>query len=243
MFELEKSHYDLQPIKFICDNTLGDHIKPPFPNKSFFMIICGKAGSGKTSLLLNMMMSKKENRIYRKVFDKIVLVMPKNSRRSIKNNPFDDLPDDQVFENFDEDVIQKIKENKEEFDKENEKKTRSRNQLLILDDITAYLKDDPKGLIELSTNRRHMKLSILLLVQFIRAVPRPVRFQITDVVFFKPANELDVKIIKEEFLNLKSDDFNDLTRFVYENAHDFLYICKDTETYYKNLNKINFIKN
>eukprot|EP01041_Mallomonas_annulata_P011998 gene11998-25140_t len=125
-------------------------------------MICGKAGSGKTSLLINALIAKKKNRVYRKVFDKIILVMPSNSRKSLKNNPLDDLPEDQQFENF--------------------------------DDVTAYLKDNPKQLIELATNRRHLKLSIVLLVQFIRAVPRPVRFQVTHVTFFKPANELDLKI-------------------------------------------------
>ena len=42
--------------------------------------------------------------------------MPKNSRRSIKNNPMDDLPADQQFEKFGTDVMTKIKEIREEFD-------------------------------------------------------------------------------------------------------------------------------
>jgi KaiC/GvpD/RAD55 family RecA-like ATPase len=139
-FELEKSNYNLQPVKFCCDNILGEHIKPPFPNKSFFMLICGKAGSGKTSLLINALTSKKENRIYRKVFDKILLVMPNNSRQSIKNNPFDDLPTDQLFTEMSDAVIEKIKDIREEFDELDKKKPRPRNQLLILDDVTAYFK-------------------------------------------------------------------------------------------------------
>ena len=109
-----------------------------------------------------------------------------------------------------------------------------------MDDITAYLKDDPKLLIELTTNRRHLKLSICLLVQFLRAIPRPVRFQITDLTVFKPANELDAKIIEEEFINLPKYGFTDLKRFVWENKHDYLFINKDTETFYKNLNRIKF---
>ena len=239
MFSLEKANYDLDHVKFNVDNPLGDHILPPFPNQSFFMLICGKAGSGKTSLLINALIAKKSNRVYRKVFDKILLVMPSNSRKSLKNNPLDDLPNDQVFENFDNSVVDKIKEIREEFDEA--KKKRNRNQLLILDDVTAYLKDDPKSLIELATNRRHLKLSIVLLVQFIRSVPRPVRFQVTHLTFFKPANELDSKIIEEEYMNLKKEDFKNLSRFVFENAHDFLMINKDSELYYKNLNKINIL--
>ena len=239
-FSLEDSNYKFDPVKFNVDGVFGDHIKAPFPNSSFFWIICGKAGSGKTSLLINSLIAKKNNRVYRKVFDKIILVMPSNSRKSIKNNPFDDLPEDQVFESFNDSVIGKIKEIRESFD-DKKKKKRNRNQLLILDDITAYLKDDPRLLIELATNRRHLKLSIVLLVQFIRSIPRPVRFQVTHLTFFKPANELDSKIIEEEYLNLKKDDFKNLSRFVFENSHDFLMIDKNSELYYKNLNKINIL--
>ena len=239
-FTLDDSNYKLSPVKFLVDGVLGDHIKEPFPNQSFFWLICGKPGSGKTSLLINALSSKKENRIYRKVFDKILLVMPKNSRKSIKKNPLDDLPSDQVFEEFGIDVIDKVKEIREEFDELDEKKKRPRNQLLILDDITAYLKDNPKPLIELATNRRHLKLSIVLLVQFLRAVPRPIRFQVTHVTFFKPSNELDLKIVEEEYVNLKKEDFRDLARFCYVDKHDFIFINKNDETYYKNLQRIHF---
>jgi hypothetical protein len=165
--------------------------------------------------------------------------MPKNSRRSIKNNPMDDLPPDQQFESLGTDVMTKVKEFREEFDELDKKKKRPRNQLLILDDVTAYLKDDPSLLIDLATKRRHLKLSIILLVQFIRAIPRPVRFQVTHVTFFKPSNELDAKIIEEEYVNLKKDVFKDMTRFVWTNAHDFLMIDKQNEVFYKNLQKIN----
>ena len=238
-FTLEDANYNLSPVKFNVDGILGEHIREPFPNQSFFWVICGRAGSGKTSLLINALAAKNENRIYRKVFDKITLVMPKNSRRSIKNNPMDDLPPDQQFESLGTDVMTKVKEIREEFDELDKKKKRPRNQLLILDDVTAYLKDDPSLLIEMATNRRHLKLSIILLVQFIRAIPRPVRFQVTTVTFFKPSNELDAKIIEEEYVNLKKDVFKDMTRFVWTNAHDFLMINKQNETFYKNLQKIN----
>ena len=263
MFELEKANYTLEPIKFGCDNPLAAHIMPPFPSQSFFMLIVGKPGSGKTTLLLQMLTSEKENRIYREVFDKILLVMPSNSRRSMKDDPFDDLPPDQLFDEFNDDVIEKVKDVKDEFDalekKEEEernknkllkkkglikkvpnKKKRYYNQLLILDDVTATLKNKNvlKSMIELATNRRHLRLSIILLVQFSRAVPRPVRFQITDVVLFKPSNNLDTAIIAEEFVNKKKDEFMNLIRFVYTDSHDFLMVNKNTEAMFKNLQRI-----
>jgi hypothetical protein len=166
--------------------------------------------------------------------------MPKNSRASLKNNPLDDLPDDQQFESFGPNVLAKIHDIRDDFDELNKKNPRNRNQLLILDDVTAYLKDHPKELIELATNRRHLKLSIILLVQFVRSIPRPVRFQITDLCVFKPANELDTKILEEEFINMDKDKFKKLCRFVWQSPHDFLFINKNYETFYKNLNKIIF---
>lgn len=233
MFNLDDANYNFKKVDFNVDGSLGDHIKEPFPNQSFFWLIVGKPGSGKTSLLINSLINKKENRVYRKVFDKILLVMPKNSRSSIKNNPLDDLPEDQLFENMGDHVIEKIKNIREEFGKD-----KNKNQLLILDDITAYLKTDPQSLIELTTNRRHLKLSIIILVQFIRAVPRPVRFQVTHCTFFKPSNNLDLQIIQEEFINIDKKDFQKLTQFIFVNNHDFLMIDKNNETYYKNLQKI-----
>jgi hypothetical protein len=84
-----------------------------------------------------------------------------------------------------------------------------------------------------------LKLSIILLVQFLKSIPRPIRFQVTDITFFKHSNNLDLKIIQEEFVNLENDKFNDLTRYVFINNHDFLFINKNNETYFKNLQKIN----
>lgn len=247
MFELEKPNYELGIINFGCDAPLAKHILPPFPNQSFFMVIAGKAGSGKTSLLLNMLTMKDDNRVYLKVFDKILLVMPQNSRRSIKNNPFDDLPPDQLFDEFSSDVTKKVESIREEYDELNkkEKRKKNRNTLLVMDDITATLKDKAvlRQLIELSTNRRHLKLSIILLVQYVRSIPRAVRSQITDIVAFKPANGLDLKVIYEEYVNLKKEQFQDLTRFVYNDSHDFLFIEKGRDIYYKNLQRINLSNN
>ena len=78
------------------------------------------------------------------------------------------------------------------------------------------------------------------MVQFLRSVPKSVRFQITDIVVFKPSNELDTKIIEEEYINLPKNHFKELKRFVWNDKHDFLFINKDNDTYFKNLQKITF---
>jgi hypothetical protein len=248
----ENANYEFKKVSFNVDEILADHIKDPFPKMSgFFWLIVGKSGSGKTSLLINALCSKGKNRVYRKVFDKISLVMPSNSRKSLNECQFDDLPEDQKFEQLDSNVLEKVLAIKKEFEKEKEdrlkegKPKKRRNQLLILDDVTAQLKDKQNyhDLVELATNRRHYNLSIILLVQYLRSVPLPVRFQTTHITCFKIANEKDGEIIQEEYINLKKDEFNDLKRAVWKDKHDFLMIDKDTDTYYRNLQKINFHSN
>lgn len=234
-FELENSNYDLKPVKFTVDGLISEVIKPPFPNQSYFWIIAGKAGSGKTSLLVNAMTNKL---IYKKAFDKVILVQPKNSRSSIKNSPFDDLPEDQTFGKLNYDVLDKVQSIRKSFDELDKYKKKNRNQLLILDDVTSSLKDNEDILVELTTNRRHLKLSIILLVQFVRSISRSVRLQITHLTLFKPANQLETGIIEEEFINMPHNEFKKLCRFIWNTPYDFMMIDKQNEKYYKNLNLI-----
>jgi hypothetical protein len=246
MFALEKPNYKMDRVDFNVDVPFNSKIKPPFENKSFFYIIVGKPGSGKTSVLINMLTNKN---IYKKVFTKILVCMPSNSRLSLKDNIFEDLPEDQIFDTLDTSILAKVKANKDEFEEdkndrlESKKKPICRHQLLILDDVTAYLKhkENVNMLIELATNRRHYNLSIVLLVQFLRSIPRPIRFFTTTCLFFKASNNLDTEILREEYINLPKNKFESLLNFVFDSdAHDYMIINKDTNTYYKKLQKIIF---
>ena len=95
----------------------------------------------------------------------------------------------------------------------------------------------------MTTNRRHLRLSIILLVQFLRSIPRSIRFQISHVVLFKTSNRMDSKIIQEEYVNMNNEKFLQLTNFCWQNEHDFIFINKNNEHYYKNLQRIIFDDN
>ena len=100
-FKLEPSHYEnLKSVSFSCDHRLTTRdIREPFLNKSFFMILCGPPGSGKTTMLFNMLSKQRRGQnIYYRVFKNILYVCPLHSRGSIENNPLDDLPADHVFD-------------------------------------------------------------------------------------------------------------------------------------------------
>ena len=56
--------------------------------------------------------------------------MPSNSRASLKKSPFEDLPDDQKFETFDDGVVSRIMAIRKEFDEEPEKEPENEKRLV-----------------------------------------------------------------------------------------------------------------
>ena len=94
MFEEEEPNYKIKPPKMSCDYKLSKSpVKPPFPNRSFSMLIVGKPGSGKTSFLISLLNQKGENRIYRKVFKHIMIVSP--SLSSLPKGLLEGIPQEQ----------------------------------------------------------------------------------------------------------------------------------------------------
>jgi hypothetical protein len=241
-FELEPSLYDkLDLIKLGCDNPLTKHdIKKPFQNCNFFYTIVGAPGSGKTTFTYSMLTTKsKKDRIYYRVFKDILYCCPPNSRSSVKDNPLADL--ETVYDELGENIRDKIIDNKALYD---EKSDKNFQQLLIIDDCSSDLKklQNINLLSELSKNRRHLNLSIILLVQYLRDIPRSIRSQPSAVIIFKPANGLDYDIIRKEYINMKNEVFMELMKFVYQDKHDQLFIDRNNDDLYKNLQKININK-
>ena len=78
--------------EFVCDDGLAPHLYDvpmlKHLNAYTFDCICGKPGSGKTSLMISLLNGKGSNRVYRKVFNHILVVMPPSSIKSMKKNIF-----------------------------------------------------------------------------------------------------------------------------------------------------------
>ena len=74
------SKIQMRPSKFKCDVCIHKQIEFPLPDRSFFMTIIGSAGSGKTSLMVNMLRSP---HAYKKAYNHVHLIMPPNSLASL----------------------------------------------------------------------------------------------------------------------------------------------------------------
>lgn len=234
MFEEEEAHYKIKPPKMSCDFPLSKTpIQDPFPNKSFSMLISGKPGSGKTSFLMSILNQKGSNKIYRKVFKHILVVSP--SLSSLPDNLLQGIPQEQLFENFDDTITDMINANNESY---LEKPEKNYSQLLILDDVASFLKQKANVVFlnKMFFNRRHKRLSIILTTQYIYQVPKSVRANVSDVILFQPTTS-ELETIRKEFIPMKKDKFIDFIKFVFRDPHDTLFINEKRELF-RNLGKV-----
>jgi len=183
-----------------------------------------------TSFLKN----KGKDRIYRKVFNHIVPVVPSSSLASMKDNIFEKL--ENKYDELTKETIDDIYDKLLEWTAENE------TTLLILDDVTASLKnrDVQQVLKKIIFNRRHLKVTILCLVQSYIAMPRDIRKLINNAFMFKVAR-LEFEALFQELFDCHKDKALDIMNFAFEKPHDFLMLNCDEQKFYKGFDQIVFL--
>ena len=186
--------------------------------------IIGKPGSGKTSLLVSFLTGKKENRVFRKVFNNVIAVMPTSSRESMKDNIFKKHPEDKLYEELNNSTINEI------YNKLKIASAEKETTLLILDDVGASLKntDIQVTLKKIIFNRRHLKVHIIILLQSFMSCVKEIRKLIENIIMFKPS--------KTEFENLFEELFEthkhlalDIMKAAYKDPHDWLLLNTNTQ--------------
>jgi hypothetical protein len=91
---------------------------------------------------------------------------------------------------------------------------------------------------DLIYNRRHYKLSIMLLVQSYTAIPLPIRKTVSHAVIFKAKNKKELESVFEEILFQPKTLVDSITNHVYKDNHDFLYLTIDNGEMYRNFNRL-----
>ena len=165
MFRIDKRRsFSLNPPppEFSCDRPIHKQIEAHLPCTPFFFTITGSAGSGKTSMLVNVLTSPQA---YKKAFHAVHCIIPAHSVASLKKIFFHKHPrmhDELNFVTLDRIYEQVVRDGEDKM-----------NSLLIMDDVTASLKNlDVQMLLnKLIYNRRHYRLSIICLVQSYNAMP------------------------------------------------------------------------
>ena len=233
-----KNKLKLDPPKFCCDKPLTKKDIDPFENRSFFCVFVGQPRSGKTSHMISALMSKK---VYNKVFDHIYVVMPEASRKSLKNNPFKNLKN--TYDELDYMTLKTIHEKIEsglETDDEDENFEKP-NSLIIIDDQTVFLKVHAvaKLLTYLILNRRHLRLSIMMTVQYYNSIPLPIRKNISSIILAnKPVNSSELKNITTELFAMDEKNSVDVLKYCFQKKYDKCHVILEPLTYYRNLNRL-----
>lgn len=236
-------------IKMNCDETICDNKNrtPPYPlmKSSFAYILNGSPGSGKSTLLMHIITKKNKNGkklSYRGCFDDIIFVSP--SMNTLPKT-LDDL--DYKFDRLDEDVLDIVEEVTQKNIEDNAKdKKPCKQTLLILDDVGSQIrrnKEIETRLSMLINNRRHKRLSVILVSQNLIMIPPSIRKAVNLLFLFLPKNRKEKQLILDEYVDMNRKEFDNFINFVFQQKRDFLIIDMSLRQssnidYFRNFNKI-----
>jgi thymidine kinase len=229
-----ESELKLEPPEFLCDRVISDKTLDPLPKTAFFGLISGPAGSGKTTLMINMLTRRD---MYKKAYDNVFLIMPSHSLASIKDRSFRqhmERSPEHYFEDLDFDTLEHVRMMTQDAAEDGQ------NSILVMDDVTASLKNrEIQTLLKkLIWNRRHLRLSVIILAQAYIALPPSIRKSISHCWMYKPVNKREIVNVFDELMFLDRKTADALLRFVYRGPHDLLYAITATQTFHRNFDEI-----
>ena len=226
----------MKKYKFSCDEGC-DGIPDPLPNVlRFNMAIIGKAGSGKTSLLMNLVC--KRGKIYNKKFDKVYVFSP--SLRSMDDCPFDKLPEEQLYDDLTvenlEGVIEEITDSEEKI-------------LIIFDDVVndmAKSAEIQRILCKLLMNRRHIAgygggISVIITSQVYNKIPCPIRKTFSHMILVNIKQKRELDTLYDEHILVDKKQFEAICKYCYKDKYDFMYLDLEKpydKVFHRNFNKL-----
>tara|TARA_B100000902_G_scaffold370311_1_gene395314 strand:- start:401 stop:1171 length:771 start_codon:yes stop_codon:yes gene_type:complete len=240
----EENENDLRinKVGMNCDEDLIDNLHPTLINRNHIANFCGKSGSGKTNLLVNLLNKNKKNGIrqsYKRVFHDIIIVSP--SLSSFDDSIFDDISPEKKFVELNSDTLEFI----DEFTQANTEE--NKNTLIIFDDVGSSLKNgENERLLGLLTQKyRHIRTSFWFLTQKFRDLPTKLRANLSAIYLFRPVSLKELDTIHSELLSFDKKFLKSFIEFVYKRKYDFLYIDlslikSPTLIFHKNFKKILF---
>jgi len=215
----------------VCDTPLNpclnnyELMNLAFNKLSTSSLIIGKPGSGKTTFLQSLFSSSSSG--LRNKYSKIYLFCPPRSRESMLDGPLDAIPEERIYDELNYDnLFEVIKLCKA--DNDNKYKTKYKF-CLIFDDMGAYLKNKStlKLFNELMMNRRHMRISVIFLVQTFYSVSREMRRLFVNFFIFKVNKKTLIEIFDEILEENDKDLIDDISKIAFNKPHNFLYINSD----------------
>lgn len=191
-----------------------------FLNYNNLTLIIGLPGSGKTSLVHQLLNGTKTDNLYNDVFHSVYYISPSNTVEiNIPDEKFISLADEEL-----EDILEEIIDNERDLGEEDE----PHHALIILDDAVNYLKSSAlKTFRKLIMNGRHVlgpnsSLQLWLITQKIKSVPLTIRSQANQIFFFD-STKAEKEVLRDEFLPLDKEEAGQLYKYIFDKPHNFLF--------------------
>lgn len=241
MTNIKEKEYDkkinISATKFSCDD-IDDSIPKPLPQKGgFAMLIIGRPGYGKTSLINSLVCKSGKN--FNRKFDRVFIWSP--SMITMEGDPYELISEDQKFESANFENIQGVLD---------EIKDTGDKVLFIFDDVIADIRGKGKGDVEnllqkIFFNRRHLagyggSVSIMATSQTYNKIDPKLRKTCSHLVQYKPQKK-EIENIYDDLITIPKKEFMDVLRYIYKKKHDFMYIDtqqEDTKQLHKNFNQL-----
>jgi hypothetical protein len=230
---IENDKPELNVGSAVCDGglhaKLNSYELTSFLNGHTLNMFVGRPKSGKSSLMQGLFRSSK---CLKKVYHDIYLFQPIISRGSMKDDIFNGIPENQKYNELSLENLTKVKNEIESSDPKF-------NKVIILDDMAAYLKNNStlKLLKEIIYNRRHLRVSIYILSQTYFSMPKDLRKLVSNFVIFKVSKNEMHEIFDENIENLEKMA-DKISKVVYDQPFNFLFVNVDTQSLYKNWDRL-----
>lgn len=223
--EIKNNSIKIKGIKVA--NDLPIEVEKPLPSHNHFSLFVGLPGSGKTTLVLNLL-----TRYYKKSFDRIYFFS--GSLHTLPDKFVAKLHSDRVFTDLDnlESIMAECQEN-------------DHKCLFVFDDLVKEVKEKDKLIMKLSMNRRHIGkgVSIWMITQKLKNIPLTIRSQIDSVYFFYASakNKKEVESLFDDYITeLDRDEYLQLLKYVFkgDDKNMFLYMDKKNGKFFKRFNEL-----
>lgn len=226
---------ELKLCKMVCDKPLHKRLDD-YELTSLMNgigetnLLIGRPKSGKTSLLYSLFKSPD---LFKKLYHNIYLFRPNSSGKSMDDDIFDLLPEDQKFETVTEENLQYVADKLKEHRDDNEYTS------IIFDDVTSSLKnlELQKDLHDFIFNRRHVNCTIWFLVQSYKSIQKDLRNMFSNVFIFKVSKE-ELTNIFDEIVEIDKKYVMPISKLCYNKKGDFLFINVDNKRLFRGWDEI-----